>query len=110
MKKLLILLFSLLVSFNSYGEEICRANIGEDFTLLVGVYPEPVEIYDDKLLTICEEDDILVLSGLKNSTVTLMGFTPQAVLAGYIAWYCDLSETQIVDNQVLVCKLVERDL
>ena len=109
MKKLLVLLFSLLISFNSYGEEICRANIGEDFTLLVGVYPEPVEIYDDKLLTICEEDDILVLSGLKNST-GLTIFTPQEVLSGYIAWYCDLSETQIVDNQVLVCKLVERDL
>jgi hypothetical protein len=108
MKKLLILLFSLLISFNSYGEEICNANIGEDFTLLVGVFPEPVEIYDDKLLTICEEDDILVLSGLKNSNALTL--TPQEVLANYIAWYCDLSETQIVDNQVLVCKLVERDL
>jgi hypothetical protein len=108
MKKLLVLLFSLLISVNSYGEEICYANIGEDLTLLVGLYPEPVEIHDDKLLTICEEDDILVLSGLKNAT--LLAFTPQEVLAGYIAWYCDLSETQIVDNQVLVCKIVERDL
>ena len=109
MKKLLVFLFSLLISFNSYGENICNAKLSQEFlTLSVQGNLDWVDIHDDKLLTICEEDDILVLDGFKSDSIDT-SLTTQEYLSMYMAYYCDLSETQIVNNQILVCKIVDRD-
>ena len=112
MKKLLLLLFSLMLSFNSYGEEVCYAKVSQDKDYTVSVYVDDmVDVDDDKLLTLCEEGDILVLSGFNYSSVTNSLFTSSRLtLASYMASYCDLNETQVIENRILVCKLVDRDI
>ena len=111
MKKLLLILL-LSLSFNSYGEEVCYAETNEREVSTISVYVDDlVDVDDDKLLTLCEEGDILVLSGFsyfeeKNSLFN----SSRLALASYMASYCDLSETQVIENRILVCKLVDRDL
>ena len=112
MKKLLLLLFSTMLSFNSFGDEVCHAKLSQENDYKVSVYVEDmVDVDYDKLLTVCDEGDILVLSGFDYSSVKNSLFTSSRLaLASYMASYCDLSDTQVVDNQILVCKLVDRDL
>ena len=109
MKKLL-LLFSLLASFVTYGESICDAAIRYDPNYItVYLSDEELDLDYDELLTVCEEGDILNMSYFDrlrpgNSSVG------RNIMSEMMASYCDLSETQVISNSILVCKLVDRDL
>ena len=99
MKKLLLLLFSLLLSFNSYGDdEVCFVRLNDDTSLRV--FPSTVEY--EKLLTVCDKGDIARVSGFDYGTKMAIHD-----MADFITSYCDLTETQIVANYVLVCRLVK---
>ena len=51
------------------------------------------------------------MSGFSYSSMQNSLFPSSRIaLAQFMAGYCDLSETQVIDNQILVCKLVDRDL
>ena len=134
MKKLLILLFSLTVSFNALADNIvtgtCVVNVQEDGNIkLLG---DSNIIDGSELLTVCSEGDILNLGGFEyfdtplyfNNLSTLewdeedeilmensgLSSSSKFKLSLYMARYCDLKETHIIGNEILVCKLVDRDL
>ena len=111
-KRLLLLLFSILLSFNSYSEEVCYAKVNQEKNYTVSVFAdEMVDVDENRILTVCEEGDILVLSGFRYSLATnSLSTTSRLNLANYMASYCELSETQVIDKRILVCKLVDRDL
>lgn len=111
MKKLLLILL-LSLSFNSYGEEVCYAQVNQEKNYTVSVYvDDKVDVDENRLLTVCEEGDILVLSGFRYSLATnSLSSIAQLNLAKYMASYCELSETQVIDKRILDCKLVDRDL
>ena len=57
-----------------------------------------------------DEGDILLMSGFSYSVMDNALFPSSRIaLAQFMASYCDRSETQVIENQVLVCKLVDRD-
>ena len=108
-KKLLLLLFSLMLSFNSYGGGVCTAEWYEGNNVSVFI-DGIVNVDSDELLSVCDEGDILVMSGFTYSeTQKALYESSRIALAQFMAGYCDLSETQIISHQVLVCKLVDRD-
>ena len=138
MKKLLLLLFVSL-SFSSLADNItkgiCMANIHEDGLEL---FRKDFPIIDsNELLTVCNEGDILNLGGFEffdepkyiESLDTLNldaeewknqfdyqmermsnSSSSKFKLSLIMAKYCDLKETHIIGNEILVCKLVDRDL
>lgn len=111
MKKLLLLLFSLLLSTNSFGEGVCYANWNpERFNISVfdkGV----VDVNRDELLSVCEEGDILLMGGFAFSEMKNELFdSSRLALATIMSFYCELTQTHIIENRTLVCKLVDRDL
>ena len=111
MKKLLLLLISLLLSFNSYGEEVCITDWNQERNNVSVFIDGIVDVDSDELLSVCDEGDILLMSGFSYSTMKNALFPSSRIaLAQFMAYYCDLSETQVIENQVLVCKLVDRDL
>ena len=136
MKKLLLLLFSLTLSYSALADNIvtgtCVVNVQEDGNIqLLG---DSNIIDGSELFTICEEGDILNLSGFrfydtpeyedvldalfvnefseyeKIMERELNNSSQKFNLSQYMAAYCDLKETHIIGNEILVCKLVDRDL
>jgi hypothetical protein len=133
MKKLLILLvFSLILSFNALADNIltgtCVANVREGGIQLLG---DSNIIDGSELFTICKKGDILNLGGFrfydtpeytdildaldfpeweKITERELNNSSEKFKLSLYMARYCDLKETHIIGNEILVCKLVDRDL
>jgi len=132
MKKLLLLLFSLTLSYSALADNIltgtCVANVSEDGIQLLG---DSNIIDGSELFTICEEGDILNLSGfrfydtpeytdildaldapewVKITERELNNSSEKFKLSLIMAKYCDLRETHIIGNEILVCKLVDRDL
>lgn len=108
MRKLLLLLFSFLFSLGAYGESLCYATFNttsDNITVILS--DDSPDLDYDELLTVCEEGDILTMSGFD-------GFYSNSVgkyrMSHIMASYCDLKETQVIDNSILVCKLVDRDL
>jgi len=139
MKKLLILLFSLTLSFSSLADNItkgiCMANFYEDKLQIF--QKDFLTIDSNELLTVCNEGDILNLGGFEffdepkyiESLDTLNldaqewetqfdllmermsdSSSVKFSLSLIMAKYCDLKETHIIGNEILVCKLVDRDL
>ena len=139
MKKLLILLFSLTLSFSSLADNItkgiCMANFYEDKLQIF--QKDFLTIDSNELLTVCNEGDILNLGGFEffdtpeyiESLDTLNldarewetqfdyqmermsnSSSSKFSLSLIMAKYCDLKETHIIGNEILVCKLVDRDL
>ena len=135
MKKLLILLFSLLVSFNSYAKsgETCYV----DYAIVENI--DPFELVDhshleiaiykgddiseatqpyNSLLSFCNEGDILNLLisedpetsnfyyGLVDSSTNTSN--AQLMSSIFISDYCDLKETVIISDSIFVCRLVKR--
>ena len=110
MKKILLLLFSLLFSFNSYGGEVCTTDWNQERNNVSVFIDGIVDVDPDKLLSVCDEGDILIMSGFSYSSMQNSLFPSSRIaLAQFMAGYCDLSETQVIENQILVCKLVDRD-
>ena len=110
MKKILLLLFSLLLSFNSYGGEVCTTDWNQERNNVSVFIDGIVDVDPGKLLSVCDEGDILIMSGFSYSVMDNALFPSSRIaLAQFMAGYCDLSETQVIENQVLVCKLVDRD-
>ena len=110
MNKLPLLLFSLMLSFNSYGGGVCTADWNEGRNNVSVFIDGIVHVDSDELLSVCDEGDILVISGFTYSeTQKALYESSRIALAQFMAGYCDLSETQIISHQVLVCKLVDRD-
>jgi len=119
MKKLLVLIFSLIVSVNSYANDICYADIPYDSSQMLdpkmlastGTFPGK-EIKWEELLTVCNVGDVVSMmltdySGsqsfedLEKNGIALMD------TQFFIQRYCDLRETVIINNFALVCRLVE---
>jgi len=127
MKKLFFVL-CLFYSLNSYAEaweKICSV----DYEIENNVYPweSVMTIYKDgdvheeksynNLLSICDKGDILSVTiyerndlPLKKIMVSDMIKTTNAQLISsiFIGDYCDLKETVIVSDSLLVCRLEER--
>jgi hypothetical protein len=111
MKKLLLLLFSLMLSFNSFAGEVCTTDWNQERNNVSVFIDGIVDVESDDLLSVCDEGDILIMSGFSYSSMQNSLFSSSRIaLAQFMASYCDLSETQVIENQVLVCKLVDRDL
>ncbi|WP_416676981.1 hypothetical protein [Candidatus Pseudothioglobus sp. Uisw_016] len=111
MKKLLLLLFSLMLSFNSFAGEVCTSDWNQERNNVSVFIDGIVDVESDDLLSVCDEGDILIMSGFSYSSMQNSLFSSSRIaLAQFMASYCDLSETQVIENQVLVCKLVDRDL
>ncbi|ALE02686.1 hypothetical protein [Candidatus Pseudothioglobus singularis] len=131
MKKLLLLLFSLTLSYSALADNIvtgtCVANVREGGIQLLGASNI---IEGSELFSVCEEGDILNLSGFrfydtpeytdildaldfpeweKITERELNNSSEKFNLSLYMARYCDLKETHIIGNEILVCKLVDRD-
>jgi len=131
MKKLLLLLFSLTLSYSALADNIvtgtCVANVREGGIQLLGASNI---IEGSELFSVCEEGDILNLSGFrfydtpeytdildaldfpeweKITERELNNSSEKFKLSLYMARYCDLKETHIIGNEILVCKLVDRD-
>ena len=135
MKKLLILLFSLLISFNSYAKtgEACVVDylIEEDVNpfefmdhshLKISIYKgddisELTQPYNS-LLSFCNEGDILNLWVYENEKTSNFFYggadfmtntsNAQMISSIFISDYCDLKETVIVSDSIFVCRLVKR--
>jgi hypothetical protein len=132
MKKLLLVLFSLTLSYSALANNgVCFVDVREGGIQL----PGGSNIIDgSELFSICEEGDILNLSGFrfydtpeyedvldalfvnefseyeKIMERELNNSLQKFNLSQYMAAYCDLKETHIIGNEILVCKLVDRDL
>ena len=128
MKKILILLSILLFTnfvFAEPWEKICYV----DYRVENNVYPwdsvitiyQGTDVLEDKpfnnLLSFCEEGDILSVNifvpdelPLKKIMVFEMVKTTNAQLVSsiFISDYCDLKETVIVSDSLLVCRLEKR--
>ena len=136
MKKLLLLLFSLTLSYNALADNIttgmCIGNMEKDG---IEMFRKDFPLIDsNELLSICSEGDILNLGGFRffdspeylnkldslksteweeqfenlierESSSSSSKFTLSLIMAKY----CDLKETHIIGNEILVCKLVDRD-
>tara|TARA_B110000967_G_C18326501_1_gene289985 strand:- start:145 stop:444 length:300 start_codon:yes stop_codon:yes gene_type:complete len=98
-----------MLSFNSYGE-VCTADWNPTRNN-ISVFIDGIVYTDrDKLLSVCNEGDILIMSGFAYSVMDNALWPYSRIdLARIMAGYCDLSETQVIESQVLVCKLVDRD-
>ena len=139
MKKLfLLLVFSLTISYSALADNIltgtCVANVRDGGIQLLG---GSNIIEGSELFTVCEEGDILNLGGFEffdepkylesldilnldaqewenqfNYQIERMSNSSSSKfkLSLYMARYCDLKETHIIGNEILVCKLVDRDL
>jgi len=122
MKKLFVLLFSLLISFNSYANEACivyipyNTNQMLEPTMLAGKGNSNTDIKEikwDKLLSVCNVGDVVKMGIIdysgNQSLEELEGSNDYAWDESqyFIQGYCDLKETVIINNITLVCRLVE---
>jgi hypothetical protein len=133
MKKLLILIFSLALSNSTLADNIasgtCIGNVTKDG---IEMFRKDSPVIDsNELLTMCKEGDILSLGGFrfydtpeytdildaldfpeweKITERELNNSSEKFKLSLIMAKYCDLKETQIIGNEILVCKLVDRDI
>jgi len=100
-----------MLSFNSFAGEVCTTDWNQERNNVSVFIDGIVDVESDDLLSVCDEGDILIMSGFSYSSMQNSLFSSSRIaLAQFMASYCDLSETQVIENQVLVCKLVDRDL
>jgi hypothetical protein len=120
MRKLLILLFSILLSFNSYANNVCYADVPHNSHLLLestmmassGKFDTFKEIGWDELLSVCKVGDVVSMeivdySDTKNFEELKMDWLARKEIQYFIQGYCDLTETVIINNMELVCRVVE---
>ena len=99
-----------MLSFNSYSGGVCITDWNQERNNVSVFIDGIVDVDSGELLSVCDEGDILVMSGFNYSQMEKALFPSSRIaLASFMASYCDLSETQVIENQVLVCKLVDRD-